>query len=351
MNAGDPQQQSWLSRWASEKAKFTWESFREEQADISPIERETLRAERFGLLDNIVETADLVFKSLAEMESAIDSIEQKEAYETAMFVIPEYVQDDNFRLAFLRADRFNATAAAQRMVKYWERKVELFGADVAFKAGGSSILDLSKEDLATFANGSIQILPNCDEYGRALLFFKPTDFSNNVDSMIQYHWMILHMAIFDPIHGERNQKNGQIQLWMPRKQQLHDNFHLFDTIKDAEKFFTVCARDTSDVFPIRIVSFHVFFSPQRAWFATVLTENMLVFLGRFVRLRLDFYIDGRHDENCERLVQQGILPVDTPLEIGGLLEFDYSEWLRQQLHLAMQKERIYSIGDNSKTIN
>lgn len=172
--------------WFNEAPSFTWAHMKEEYEALTPTELVDVEDERFGLLDEIEETPDLVSRSLIAMEEAIENMNEKEEYETALFICPEHIHDENFRLAFLRADRFNATAAAKRMVTYWKRKVELFGTEIAFKPG-SSIFDLSEDDMLTFAKGGIQILPNRDEFGRKIVYMLHANFGRDVDSMVCNH--------------------------------------------------------------------------------------------------------------------------------------------------------------------
>jgi hypothetical protein len=158
--------------------------FEREKAGLSPQERNDLVLKKYGAQPLIIETPELISRSLQLLEEAIDRIEEKEAYETALFVIPDHVTDDHFVLAFLRADQFDANAAAQRMVNYWERKVELFGTDRAFHPY-LSIFDLKEEDYPAFRKGHHRLLPNPDESGRALVFRYYAYADKNIDSLVR----------------------------------------------------------------------------------------------------------------------------------------------------------------------
>jgi len=328
-----------LLKWMREPARFTWQNLKEEFEALSPSEQVDIEDEQQGLLEEIDETPGFVSDSLDAMENALEYIHGKEAYEMAMFVIPEYVQDDNFRLAFLRAERFNATAAAQRMVKYWERKVELFGADVAFKSFGSSILDLSKEDLETFINGGIQVLPERDEFGRTIIFMLLSNFGNKVDSILRYHWIILHMAIFDPIGGEFNQKNGLALTITPGTPHPDVGPLLFH---ERQRLFATFTKDVTTAIPMRPVGCHIFVPYENSHLLLRLTEKYLYGLGSVIRMRLNIYILS-HDKNEEvysRLKEYGMGPSVLPKILGGHLQFNYQKWVRQKVHNMVWRHRV-----------
>eukprot|EP00521_Asterionellopsis_glacialis_P007869 CAMPEP_0195287136 /NCGR_PEP_ID=MMETSP0707-20130614/4325_1 /TAXON_ID=33640 /ORGANISM="Asterionellopsis glacialis, Strain CCMP134" /LENGTH=379 /DNA_ID=CAMNT_0040346863 /DNA_START=13 /DNA_END=1152 /DNA_ORIENTATION=+ len=325
-----------LPNWIFENSIFTWENLKEEKASLSPEELLMIEDERLGFMEAIEETPQLIARSLELMDIAIDLIDEKEPYETALFILPDHVQDTKFRLAFLRADRFVANAAARRMVDYWERKLELFGPDAAFKPY-STILDLPEEDIPTLVKGGFQILPNRDEFGRCLMLANNGSFGDSVESMVRYHWILLHMAIFDSIEGETTQKNGVVQLWSPS---LPDHKrHPFNSVKDVERFVS-SARKSGLILPVRFCAIHLMFKASRAWFNLRLLERLLAFMGNDIRLRLELYAEDHVDDNLKRLSNHGILVPDLPPVLGGCLEFDYCEWLYQQVLSLTTKENI-----------
>lgn len=172
--------------WLLTKPSFTFDSLLEEHASLVEAEKRQIIRDRYGLMhDEIVENPELISRRLDELDAALAVIDNKESYETALFVNPEHVQSRTFRLGFLRADRFDANAAARRMVKYWERKVELFGTENAFKSY-LSCLDVEAMDPEALRKGGVRLLPRCDGRGRAIIFTFSAYFTeNNVDSMVR----------------------------------------------------------------------------------------------------------------------------------------------------------------------
>ena len=162
---------------------FSYESLNAEFAALSEEEQRKVLRGRYGRGDEIKETPELISESLKQFKMEIDSIMSKEAYDIASFILPDYIQSDRFRLAFLRADYFDAKAAACRMVTYWERKVDLFGTDKAFNPS-ISVLDFEESDYPALAAGGVRLLPHLDDHGRALFFNYPGYYYHNVTSMV-----------------------------------------------------------------------------------------------------------------------------------------------------------------------
>lgn len=77
------------------------------------------------------------------------------------------VEQREFRLSFLRAERFDAKKAATRFVEYFEEKRRLFGVDnLTTKI---KLKDLDVETKNCLESGQIQILPGQDRAGRVVI--------------------------------------------------------------------------------------------------------------------------------------------------------------------------------------
>jgi hypothetical protein len=73
---------------------------------------------------------------------------------------------------FLRSVSFDLIHGAQRIVKYFEQKLELFGMDKLVKS--MTYNDLSEDDLEVLLSRCMQILPVPDSSGRKVVFSAPT---------------------------------------------------------------------------------------------------------------------------------------------------------------------------------
>lgn len=75
-------------------------------------------------------------------------------------------------LKFLRSESFHVTKAADRMVRFFDLKLFLFGPALLCKE--ITMDDLSKDDRNTLKAGFIQVLPVRDRAGRAIIVLVPT---------------------------------------------------------------------------------------------------------------------------------------------------------------------------------
>ena len=139
---------------------------------LSVKDRGEVYEEIHGVEDVIDEPEHFVLQKLAEMEQEIQRIPHKQAYDLAYQLDREYVSNRSFRLLFLRCEKFDTRAAALRLVKFFEGKLELFGAGCL--ARDILLSDLSKDDLDALRSGHFQKLPFRDRAGRAIsLLFSP----------------------------------------------------------------------------------------------------------------------------------------------------------------------------------
>jgi len=291
--------------------------------------------EMFGIdmEDRIEETEELISHKLERLEEEIELIEHKEAYETALFVMCEYVQSYKFNLAFLRADNFNERSAAKRICAYWDRRVQLFGADKAFKPRIST-LDFMEEDLDALMLGGGRFI-GVDAGGRGILFNcrKYHDMRlSRVDSMARLYWFILHQAVFESEHSESVQKKGFIQLAVDGRSSGAE-LPTLATFQRMKILISQFYYDAEYAFPVRFIALHNFVN---RWFKME-SEHALSFWGRSLRVRLRFYDSTQQESNLHALADCGIGRSMVPTELGGMLAFNYDEWLKNQVFSDMME--------------
>jgi hypothetical protein len=99
------------------------------------------------------------------------------AYEQATLMSPDYVENVEFRLQFLRGDTFDVKSAA-RMISYFEWKQDLFGPENLTK--DITLRDLDEESLNCLKTGFMHPLPIRDKSGRAIFCSCPALMGNNI---------------------------------------------------------------------------------------------------------------------------------------------------------------------------
>jgi hypothetical protein len=140
----------------------------QKMSELSMKEREEVYYDIHGVQDVIDEDTEegFVDRKLKEMEAEImkRTSTERNAYDMARTASPSYVANRDFRLRFLRADRFEPKNAALRYVRHYQTKLELFGKE---KLGREIVQDdLDPESLDNLYSGMNQVLPRRDNAGR-----------------------------------------------------------------------------------------------------------------------------------------------------------------------------------------
>ncbi|KAL3940971.1 MAG: hypothetical protein SGBAC_004579 [Bacillariaceae sp.] len=94
---------------------------------LSVDDREKVYMDVHGIKDDVKETPELVEHSLLELQHEIDLLPDKRAYTIASQLNSNYVLDRDFRLAFLRCEKFDCQKAALRIIRHFQMKLDLFG--------------------------------------------------------------------------------------------------------------------------------------------------------------------------------------------------------------------------------
>jgi hypothetical protein len=130
------------------------------------------------------------------MDAALSQLpkSKRKALERAIFLKPSVTSDKGFKLMFLRADCYDATKAAARMAKFYEKKLSLFGEEKLVKKITSE--DLNEEELARLGVAGCTIDVEKDPIGRPIWFYDASkqNFddmdSNAMDSMVRHHFVL-----------------------------------------------------------------------------------------------------------------------------------------------------------------
>lgn len=138
---------------------------------LSMCEREKVLEDLHGVSDVVNETAEVIAASLVAFDGELSKIKDKPAYDTAKDRDQEYVNSLELRLKFLRAARFDPVKAAERMVGFFGKKLELFGPGPLTRE--LRLTDLDKDDRACLKRGIITLVPLRDQTGRGVVTWMP----------------------------------------------------------------------------------------------------------------------------------------------------------------------------------
>lgn len=175
-------------------------------------EREKVYHDLHGVsteVTEVVETPTFVQNHLCMLLKEMEKIAGNKAYLKAMELGPEYVQDTNFLLKFLRADKFDVKAAARRLANHFESKLDLFGPDLLVRDIQQD--DLDQDDLQSLYHGDmVYDLPIRDRAGR-LIFFQYSHSETDIVP-IRARLRRAFYACMVAIEDEETQKSGIVGL-------------------------------------------------------------------------------------------------------------------------------------------
>jgi hypothetical protein len=142
-----------------------------ELSSLTMEEREKSYYDIHGVSDVIDESPEFVAEKLAQMDEELAQIADKDACLQAASQNKDYVTSRQLGLKFLRAECFDPKLAAERLVRFFQEKLNLFGAEKLTK--DIKLSDLDEDDIRCLNAGIGQILPLRDRAGRSILAWIP----------------------------------------------------------------------------------------------------------------------------------------------------------------------------------
>lgn len=138
-----------------------------DMSKLSLQEREKAENDIHGIGDTVVETPELLTRCLEEMNHYLDAMKRGTSFELAEAIDRSYTSNVHFRTMFVRAERYRPVDAAERMIRFFDCKKELFGTDLLVK---DILLEhLSDDDIEALESGGLQVCPAKDSGGRPML--------------------------------------------------------------------------------------------------------------------------------------------------------------------------------------
>jgi hypothetical protein len=144
---------------------------------------------------------------LEKLDCHLQGIKLGTVYEVAESMNRSFVTNRKFRLMFLRADRYDSHAAADRIIRFLDVKKALFG--IGKLTENITLEDLSEDDMKCLESGSVQA-NRTDIKGRALFLGLPhlaRDMPVESDVRVRFY---IAMAALE---SEEVQHKGVISLW------------------------------------------------------------------------------------------------------------------------------------------
>lgn len=214
-----------------------------------------------------------------------------------------------FKLMFLRTDVFRADDAAQRYAKYWTKRVDVFGPEVAYKRLTLKSC-LKDEDYKLWPSAHVMRVG-----GRVTRFTQTRVLDDMEDytyeSLARVTWYQLHAVLDD----EDVQKRGAVILI---------DFSNSRGSKKTREHHLKLLRSIDKSIPLRFSCAHLVFAPR--WFSAVWSMVKWA-LSKHQTQRVRIHC-GDYDKVMSRLKQFGITREELPKEMGGDLILDSDAWLK-----------------------
>eukprot|EP00980_Cylindrotheca_fusiformis_P030810 scaffold25454_cov127-Cylindrotheca_fusiformis.AAC.1 len=304
-----------MDKYSSEKL------IAEELSKLTLQEREKAYEDVHGVSNLVEESPELIEKCLLELQCQLDLNENSFAYNLAKRLSEKYVSNQKLQLQFLRATLFDPKRAALRMVRYFDMKLELFGAENLAKT--ISFEDLGEDAMNAVRQGPIQVLPSRDNQGRVVMVSNQQTFLSLIDKfddpvmpLRKVFWYLLGSVGDD----EETQKRGVVFI-----SYAVESKHRLDAIR--RQILEQCARG-SDIHPARFTAVHYCFG---ASFSTAgIWRTIVGNIGSVLRVRMRTH-NGSHSECQYSLATFGINVADFPVDLNGILKLtNHTKWLERR---------------------
>eukprot|EP00980_Cylindrotheca_fusiformis_P002560 scaffold607_cov109-Cylindrotheca_fusiformis.AAC.6 len=293
-----------------------------EMEKLSLREREKVYEDVHGVSDVVQETPELIASCLEQMDREINLINEKDAYEQAKLQSLDLVTNRKFRLAFLRCTSFNPKRAALHLVKYFGYKLELLGTE---KLGSYPVAlgDIGVAATRIVELGAVQVLPNRDSKGRAVVVFSPSvlepmmEQGDPIPIMAKAIWYSMSMLSED----EETQKMGVVGvLIMSGLSERHEIHH-----RKLLWRITIIGQ----VLPFRLVCLH-YCNTTSSSFPSALLSMVALMVHSIVRVRIRTH-NGSHTECLYKLMSFGIPVQEFPFtEKGDVQRTNHVNWMKQR---------------------
>ncbi len=299
-----------------------------------------------------VETPTLLSTKLNDLQNELDAIptDQKTDWLNAIQKCPDIVCTDEFRLMFLRCEILDAKLAAERIVRYWKKRVEIFGEDKAYLPlvlSSSSSNDNGKDkdssasatasrpfntpqDEQALSIGFLRCTTKTDSAGRPIIFGDPsrlpTDQSSyDVKAMCRALWYVLHHILQGEGKGntanakaETAQRKGAVVIMYPK----HVSFGQFN-----RKLAKLNAESIKGCIPIRLSALHICHPPK---VFDLIFPIIKVLMGAKLRKKVQLN-SGTEESVLDKFENVYKIPKeDLPTDLGGMLVLDHDGWLEER---------------------
>mmetsp|Transcript_12367 Transcript_12367/g.29440 ORF Transcript_12367/g.29440 Transcript_12367/m.29440 type:complete len:456 (+) Transcript_12367:38-1405(+) len=287
-----------------------------QMAQLSVTDREQVYMDVHGIPEYAQETPELIEQSLLELQQEIDLLPDKRAYNIASQLDSKYVQDRDFRLAFLRCERFNCPKAAIRIIRHFQMKLDLFGMD---KLAMDIVQDdLNAEDMGALYASFGRFLNGFDRGGRIINLIFSVPKVHKTDAVLRRGFY----SIMTAFRNEEIQRRGAVTVYLA----FGDFKHTFGDNSDLKWKYPKLNEGS----PMRISALHLCYNDE-AWKKRVIAQSAGLNKDAQVRVR---FVQGTVPECLQHLRGHGIDPACIPVNAHG----EMTDLLEERRRLEAQRK-------------
>jgi hypothetical protein len=296
------------------------------------------------------EYPSLAMQAFLELEQALELIpdEDKSAYNEAMHRVPDLVDSESDPFRFLWYEKYNISAAARRLVSYWECRKELFGERTFLPMTQLKNGALSEDDVAVLQTGCLALLPD-DTDGCAVVCYDGSRLDPNVEDL---DGMSRRRCLFYTLSVVSEKRRACV-----------DGFVCIEIASELSfgqskgRFFELAEK----VLPVHLKALHLVNSPpttvvEKTFFGTIVPATVKL-LGATAYRRAHVHTGNAKEEILEKLYDCGFFSEGLPECVGGMWTYDnFAEWqterrrFEEEIHLIAgvyeqkSQEPTYSLG-------
>ena len=318
-----------------ERASLSVEDIHRIQCDLMGVDRIVQGFSGLGLggdgnghtsiADNkITENQHRVSQQEAELLKALqlelDKIpsERKEAYVQAKIKCPDELSDLK-RLAFLEHEEGNALLAAERITRYWDFRLELFGEDRCYLP--MTLTGAMHDEMLAIAGGiGYQLLPTTDASGRGIIHSCSKNRDLSKFSMKQ-EFKALFYYLHCMMENNDTRRKGFIQMvdgrHMSRESYSGDWPRYISMLEAA--------------LPIVPRAVHICYPSNTLHY--IIMPVLSRFIPKHIRLRQNMHHGFTIDEVLKSLSKFGLYPDRIHSDLGGHVKIDINQFLFDRMKI------------------
>jgi hypothetical protein len=272
-------------------------------------------------------------KGLYNIKEALECIpsQERKSYIEAFERVPSLVETESNPIAFLRCEKFNATAAAHRLIKYWDARCEIFGDRAFLPMVQTGTGALSRDDMVVLKTGSVVILPN-HESGQVVMYLdrsKLLDQSKrSLDSRLRCIFYVLSVAS----ENVKAQTDSFLMLKVVATPRCSDPM-IIEVLRKSTAVL-------KEVMPARMGMNHLLVCPAKAKEGNLL-HLFIANMVSVVQEKFVFHFDGDSTIILNDMLRHGFMEENLPPIFGGSWKFTaFAEW--QKMRRRYERKRFPS---------